>query len=84
MIQGANYAHNYYNYPIRLLITPTDKHGQTALHEICRGWHPDVAKFALQHGAEINKPDIFGRTPLHLACAVNFEDMVEFLVHNGG
>ena len=61
-----------------------DKHGQTILHEIARGWHPDVAKFALQHGADVNKADNHGRTVLHLAAAVDYDDMVEFLVCNGG
>lgn len=62
----------------------SDKHGQTVLHEISRGWHPDIAKFALQHGANINKADGYGRTPLHLAAAVDYDDMVKFLVENGG
>ena len=61
-----------------------DKHGQCIMHEISRGWHPDVAKFAIQHGADINKADYFGRSPLHLAAAVDYEEMVEFLVQNGG
>ena len=61
-----------------------DKHGQTLLHEISRGWHPDVAKFAIEHGADINKCDVFGRTPLHLAAAVDYDDMVQYLVDNGG
>ena len=61
-----------------------DKHGQTVLHEISRGWHPDVAKFAIQHGADVNKADNHGRSALHLAAAVDYDDMVEFLVHNGG
>ena len=61
-----------------------DRHGQTILHEIARGWHPDVAKFALQHNADVNKCDGYGRTPLHLAAAVDYDDMVEFLVQNGG
>ncbi|XP_065663270.1 uncharacterized protein LOC100211734 [Hydra vulgaris] len=61
----------------------SDKHGQTILHEIARGWHPDVAKFAIQHGADVNKADKTGRTVLHLAAAVDYDDMVEFLVCNG-
>ena len=61
-----------------------DKHGQTILHEISRGWHPDVARFAIEHGADLNKCDTFGRTPLHLAAAVDYDDMVKFLVDNGG
>ena len=62
----------------------SDKHGQTILHEISRGWHPDVAKFAIENGADINKCDTFGRTALHLAAAVDYDDMVQFLVDNGG
>uniref|UniRef100_A0A7M5WS19 Ion transport domain-containing protein n=1 Tax=Clytia hemisphaerica TaxID=252671 RepID=A0A7M5WS19_9CNID len=60
-----------------------DKHGQTVLHEISRGWHPDVARFAIEHGADLNKCDSFGRTSLHLAAAVDYDDMVQFLVDNG-
>ena len=61
-----------------------DRYGQTILHEIARGWHPDVAKFALEHQADVNKCDSYGRTPLHLAAAVDYEQMVEYLVQNGG
>ncbi len=34
-------------------------------------------------GAEINAQDYFGRSPLHEACALNYVDMVEFLLQNG-
>ena len=28
----------------------SDKYGQTVLHEVARVWHPDVAKFLIEHG----------------------------------
>lgn len=62
----------------------TDKHGQTCLHEISRDWHTDVAQFALTRGADVNKSDNYGRTPLHLASAVNYPEMVYWLISNGG
>ena len=40
--------------------------------------------FVLSHtGADINLPDFYGRTPLHVACAVDYPEMVEFLIHMG-
>ena len=62
----------------------SDKHGQIIMHEISRAWHPDVALFAIQHNANVNKSDLYGRTPLHLAAAVDYVEMVEFLVKHGG
>ena len=52
--------------------------------QIARGWHPDVAKFMLEQGANINKCDSYGRSPLHLAAAVDYGEMVQFLIENGG
>ncbi len=60
------------------------RYGQTALHAIARDWHVDVVKYVLGKGAIINKQDLYGRTPLHLASAVDYHEMVEFLVLNGG
>ena len=62
----------------------SDIHGQTIMHEISRAWHPDVALFAIQHHANVNKSDLYGRTPLHLAAAVDYDEMVEFLLKRGG
>ena len=31
----------------------------------------------------MNQCDSFGRTPLHVACAADYSDMVKFLLHNG-
>ena len=33
-------------------------------------------------GANVNQSDNFGRTPLHVASAVNFPEMVSFLLEN--
>ena len=56
-----------------------DKHGQTILHEVARNWNIDVAKFFIEHHADVNKSDHWGRTPLHLAAAVNHYKMVKYL-----
>ncbi|XP_078318077.1 uncharacterized protein LOC111118347 isoform X2 [Crassostrea virginica] len=64
-------------------INCTDKHGQTLLHEVCRTWHIDVAKFLLELGANVNQADKYGRTPLHVAAAVDYPEMVEILIKSG-
>lgn len=64
-------------------INCNDKHGQTLLHEVCRTWHIDVAKFLLELGADVNQADKYGRTPLHVAAAVDYPEMVEILIKNG-
>ena len=34
-------------------------------------------------GADINKADDYGRTPLHVAASADYPDMVRFLIENG-
>ena len=65
-------------------INVTDKHGQTAMHEIARNWNTDVAKFLIDLGANVNQADKWGRSPLHLASAVDHFEMVKYLIDNGG
>ncbi len=33
-------------------------------------------------GADVNQQDQYGRSPLHVAAAVNYAEMVEFLLQN--
>lgn len=62
----------------------TDRHGQTIFHEVARIWNVDVAKFFIEHGSDVNSADDYGRTPLHIAAAVDYPEMVDFLVSNNG
>ena len=65
-------------------INVTDRYGQTIMHEVAREWHINVAQFCMERGADIDKADSFGRTPLHLAAAVNYSEMIHWLISNGG
>jgi ankyrin repeat protein len=51
---------------------------------VCRTWHIDVAKFLFEMGSNVNQADKYGRTPLHVAAAVDYPEMVEVLIKNGG
>ncbi len=53
-------------------------------YQAARVWHVDVAKFMIEHKADINQKDNYGRTPLHIAAAVDYPEMVEFLIDSGG
>ncbi len=53
-------------------------------YQAARVWHVDVAKFMIEHKADVNQKDNYGRTPLHIAAAVDYPEMVEFLIDRGG
>ena len=53
------------------------------MHEIAREWHTDVAQFFIENGGNINLPDFYGRTPLHIAAASDYPEMCDFLIANG-
>ena len=65
-------------------INVCDIYGQTLMHEVARQWSVEVAELCLERFADIDKQDKYGRSPLHLACAVNYTEMIEWLVKNGG
>ena len=64
-------------------INAGDKYGQTILHAFVRDWHPDVTLFAIRNNANVNAQDIYGRSPLHLAAALNCSVIARILLQNG-
>ncbi|MEE6463151.1 hypothetical protein FKM82_005801, partial [Ascaphus truei] len=64
-------------------VNEVDKYGQTAMHEVAKSWHTEVAQFLIERQADVNKPDSFGVTPLHVAAAVDYPEMVTLLLKNG-
>ena len=42
------------------------------------------SQFLVENGGDVNIADNFGRTPLHVAAAVDYPEMIEFLVNNKG
>lgn len=43
-----------------------------------------MMRFFLERGADVRRPDAFGVTPLHVAAALDYEDMIHFLLERGG
>ena len=62
----------------------TDEYGQSIFFAIVRDWHVNVGSFAIERGANVNHKDKYGRTPLHLAAAIGYSEMMELLIKNGG
>ena len=64
-----------------------DQHGVTALHMAARSGHTIVVKELINGGAQPNKTDICGETPLHAAIRTRSEHdkekMVELLLERG-
>uniref|UniRef100_A0A3B4WBW7 Transient receptor potential cation channel subfamily V member 5-like n=1 Tax=Seriola lalandi dorsalis TaxID=1841481 RepID=A0A3B4WBW7_SERLL len=60
----------------------SDRYGQTVLHEVA--WSVDVMRFFLDRGSDLHRPDQFGVTALHVASALDYQDMVQFLLDRKG
>lgn len=76
-----------YAYMENLLLSADINHidvfGQSIMHEVAREWHTDLAYFLKVKGADVDKADNFGRTPLFVAVASNNLQMTEWLIKNG-
>jgi len=73
--------------------------GETALHAACRYGHPEIVRYLIEKGADLNAPDdyLIGResaiinspdwhtreTPLHEACKNGNLEVVKLLVEHG-
>ena len=68
---------------VSILCTLTDQL-ILCMNQAARVWHVDVAKFLIEHKADINQADNYGRTALHIAAAVDYGEMVTFLIESGG
>ena len=54
------------------------------MHEVARDWSVRVAHFLIARGCQIDREDKYGRTPLCVAVAANYTQMVRWLVKHGG
>ena len=61
-----------------------DSEGQSIMHVVAREWCTDLAYFLLHYGAEVDVQDNYGRTPLFVAAAVNYTEMVKWLLDHDG
>jgi len=53
------------------------------LFNACKSRNEFAVKFLLEHGADLNKEDSFGETPLFVACRNGDESIVKCLVEHG-
>ena len=69
--------------PNSLVDFHTDYDNRTALHLAAAEGHLDAVEFLVCHGAEVNKNDRWGGTPIRDAEAGGHRSVVEYLERNG-
>lgn len=60
-------------------INAKDSMEMTALHHAAREGHVKNVKLLVQHGADINTQDIYGRTPVYLSCLRRNDTVYQYL-----
>jgi ankyrin repeat protein len=78
-------ATEFLNEPGSTLVNTSDQTtGETALHVVVRRRDETWTRFLLDHGANPNKADKRGVTPIAIAASLGFIEGVEALVKRGG
>jgi len=60
-----------------------DGSGKTAMHCLALRWNREIANLLKLKGADVDKADSKGRTPLHTAAANNRMKALEWLIDRG-
>ncbi|OUM56152.1 hypothetical protein PIROE2DRAFT_22908, partial [Piromyces sp. E2] len=54
----------------------------TSLFEACKNGKESLVRYCVDHGADVNKVNKYGRTPLHIACERGSLEIVKYLLYN--
>jgi len=58
--------------------------GQTVLfYAACYSFCENIIEYLVEHGADVNKKDKYGETPIYNACHRNNKNIIKYLVENG-
>uniref|UniRef100_A0ACD5X6W7 Uncharacterized protein n=1 Tax=Avena sativa TaxID=4498 RepID=A0ACD5X6W7_AVESA len=68
---------------LRVDVNITDDKGRTPLIFAVHSENAAVVKYLLDHGADPNKADVIGLTPLHSAAGIGDCEMIEMLIAKG-